>query len=376
MASLFLAGPTSRTDDLPSWRPDALNEITRLWAGTGTVVVFMSEPRSSVRSGARWPADDAQRAWEVRWGDRVDVVLFWTPRAPGTEGRTADIEWGCWAASGRAVLGTPSTAEHAAYQREFASRHHIPFADTLPAAICRALEHIGPGAARRGGQREVPLLLWRTASFRAWLTAQEEAGNELRGGRLEWTFRIGPARDIVVFWAFHAQLYIAAEDRVKANEVVLGRPDIATVVAFHRGPTVRECRVLLIREVRSPAATADGFVRELPGGSGLRGDPREQAAAELYEETGLRIATHRFRVHPARQLVATVSTHQQHVFSVELSDDEMLGAGTATALGNADETERTYPTVTTVGDILDRPGVDWATIGAIMHVLAAEFTTI
>ncbi len=101
----------------------------------------------------------------------------------------------------------------------------------------------------------------------------------MRGGRLEWTFRVGPTRTTVLFWAFHAQLYVASEDRVKANEVVLSRPDISTVVAFHRGPTLRECRILLIREFRAPASTADGFVRELPGGSGLRGDPLEQAAA-------------------------------------------------------------------------------------------------
>lgn len=371
-ASLFLAGPTPRTDDVPSWRPDALTEITRSWAGEGALVVFVPEPRS----GARWPAYEAQRAWELRWGDRADVVLFWIPRGPGMEGRTTNTDWGYWASSGRAVLGTPLTADHVRCQRDFASDNHIPLADTLSATIGHALAHLGAGAVRQGGQREVPLLLWRTSSFRAWLSAQEKAGNELRGGRLEWTFRVGPTRTVVLFWAFHAQLYVAAEDRIKANEVVLSRPDISTVVAYHRAPSLRECRILLIREFRSPAATADGFVRELPGGSGLRGDPLEQAAAELREETGLTIATDRFRAHAARQPVATVSTHQQHVFSVELSEDEIAAAEAVTALGNAQETEQTYPMIMTVGAMLDGHGVDWATIGAITQVLSAEVTTV
>ncbi len=74
--------------------------------------------------------------------------------------------------------------------------------------------------------------------------------------------------------------------------------------------------------------------------------------------------------------MATVSTHKQHVFSVELTDDEITAAaGTSIALGNAEETERTYPMVTTVGEILDSGGVDWATIGAVMQVLSAEVTT-
>jgi hypothetical protein len=371
-ASVFLAGPASGSDGLPSWRLDALAEITRSWSGAGTLVVFVPEPRS----GERWPACEAQCHWELWWGDRADVVLFWIPRRPDMEDRTTDSEWGYWASSGRVVLGTPHSVEHVRYQRDFASHNHIPLADTLSDTIRHAIGHIGRGAARSGGQRDVPLLIWRTASFRAWLTAQEKAGNQLRGGRLEWTFRVGPIRSTVLFWAFHAQLYVAAEDRVKANEVVLGRPNISTVVAFHRGPTLRECRVLLIREFRSPAATADGFVRELPGGSGLRGDPREQATAELCEETGLSIAAHRLRVHPARQPVATVSTHQQHVFSVELSEGEILAARTTTAFGNVEETEQTYPTVTTVGEMLDGHGVDWATIGVIMQVLSAEFTAI
>src|SRR5690606_15358987 len=102
-------------------------------------------------------------------------------------GLTTNSEWGRWQDSGRAVLGTPPDAAHVRYQRACAADLRVLIADDLPAAVSIALERIGDGADRHGGQREVPLLVWRTAVFRGWLSAQEGAGNELRGARVEWT---------------------------------------------------------------------------------------------------------------------------------------------------------------------------------------------
>ena len=100
-----------------------------------------------------------------------------------------------------------------------------PTADRLSKTVSLALDRIGPGAARIGGQRDVPLLLWRNLSFRGWLASKEEAGNELVGGRIAWTFRVGPGLSHVLFWPYAARVWVAAEQRVKANEVRLGRPD-------------------------------------------------------------------------------------------------------------------------------------------------------
>jgi hypothetical protein len=78
------------------------------------------------------------------------------------------------------------------YQRDYAGEAGIPLADDLADVVTLALDHIGPGARRVGGQRHAPLLLWRTSSFQTWLTSQEASGNQLRSGRLEWTFLVGP----------------------------------------------------------------------------------------------------------------------------------------------------------------------------------------
>lgn len=114
-ASIFLAGPTPRSSERTSWRPAAIELLRTGWHQPGRLVVFVPEPRES---GA-WPEYDAQRTWELYWGDRCDVVLFWIPRGPGMIGLTTNDEWGRWKDSGRVVLGTPPDAEHVRYQREY-----------------------------------------------------------------------------------------------------------------------------------------------------------------------------------------------------------------------------------------------------------------
>lgn len=363
VASLFLAGPTPRSAEVASWRPAALAAIRERWSGPGTLVVFVPEPRS----GATWPEYERQRTWELQWGDRADQVLFWIPRGPGMPALTTNDEFGRWKDSGRAVLGTPPDAESVRYQRDYAADQRIPVASTLTDTIDLALARLGSGALRAGGERHVPLLIWRTPSFQSWLARQRADGNELLSGRLEWTFRVGDDLERVFLWAFHAQIRVAAEDRVKANEVVLARPDIATVVAHRPAADVADTEVVLVREFRSPS----GFVLELPGGSSWGGEPPlEVAVVELGEETGLSIAPERLRTHHVRPLAATFSAHQQHLFSVELTEAEVAAVRAVTGpLGETGSSERTYPRVARFGDLLAGGEVDWTTLGALAEVL-------
>jgi hypothetical protein len=106
-------------------------------------------------------------------------VLFWIPRGPGMQELTTNDEWGRWKDSGRVVLGTPPSAEHVHYQRDYAAEHHIPLADTLPETIAQAITTLRPTARRVGGQRHIPLQLWRTEAFQSWFSALRDAGNEL-----------------------------------------------------------------------------------------------------------------------------------------------------------------------------------------------------
>jgi ADP-ribose pyrophosphatase YjhB (NUDIX family) len=135
--------------------------------------------------------------------------------------------------------------------------------------------------------------------------------------------------------------------------------------------------VVLVREFRSAASGPDGFVHELPGGSGLPdaaadADPAADAAREAAEETGLSIAVSRIRAHGSRQLAATMSAHQAHLFSAEITERELawLRAASARPHGAAADSERTWIEIATFREIRTGRLVDWATLGMITEVLS------
>ncbi|MFC0115939.1 nucleoside 2-deoxyribosyltransferase domain-containing protein [Kibdelosporangium aridum] len=360
-ASIFLAGPTPRRDDVRSWRPEALAEIERQWTKAASLVVFVPEPPD----GTRYPSYDDQIAWEERWLDAADGILFWVPREMSTlPGLTTNIEFGRYESSGRVVLGAPENAEHVRYMQHHARQRGAQVTSTLPETVRATLALLGDGAYRRDGERHVPLLAWRIPTFRNWLSTQQAAGNVLIDGRLLWIHR-------QFLWAFHARMRVGAENREKHNEIVLGRPDVVSIVAYRPGATIRQNEVVLVREFRSPACSADGYVHELPGGGVMQGEPVTQAVHELAEETGLRIATERLRQSQVRQVIATLSAHRVHVFSVLLTDAEIVQLRENPGPhGVLEDSERTFVEVRTYGEILDNGHADWATLG----VLAAVFT--
>ncbi|WP_436786960.1 nucleoside 2-deoxyribosyltransferase domain-containing protein [Yinghuangia sp. YIM S10712] len=373
-ASVFLAGPTPRSADVASWRPDALDLIRRQWRGPGELLVFVPEPRD----GGPWADYEDQRLWELRWLRVADQVVFWVPRDLATlPGLTTNDEWGWLKDSGRAVFGSPPDAAKVRYQREYAADQNIPLAQTLDETLRIALGRIGAGERRTGGERHVPLRIWTTPVFRHWYAAQRRAGNALLAARVVWTFRTDNDR-VLVYWAVHVSVAVAAEGgRVKDNEVVIGRPDTGSVVLYRRAATARATTVVLVREFRSSGCADDGYVRELPGGSAAFGasvTPEAVAAAEVREETGLALSAERLRGHGVRQAAATMSAHRAHVYSAELTDDELAtlraDASSGLAHGTAEDSERTYVEVTTYGELLDAPGADWTTIGMVAQVLA------
>jgi hypothetical protein len=150
---------------------------------------------------------------------------------------------------------------------------------------------------RRGGERHVPLHIWRTEAFQAWYRQLCQAGHRLDEASVSWVFS---SRGKGVFaWVPRVRVWIAGEQRHKENEWFLGRPDIACAVLYHRpsGTDLLDTRVVLVREFRSAARTRDGFVHELPGGSSWHtgASPIQVACTEVEEETCLRIAPERLR---------------------------------------------------------------------------------
>jgi 8-oxo-dGTP pyrophosphatase MutT (NUDIX family) len=347
-AAVLLVGPPGLSDPAgpagpagPTDPTELISLFTERWDGDGRLVVLLPETRDGRLAGL-----GKQDSWDDRGAALADVVIAGDPVE--TKGMTC-----LWRDAGRIVVD--------------AARGTTP-----AAAVANALAEIGSGVSRRDGEREVPLAIWRTDSFRRWYTAQRTAGNTLLGARVVWTFHVGPQRRSLFYWALHVRMQIAAEDRVKDNEVVLSRPDISVVALYRRGRSLAETMVVLVREFRSAGATPDGFVHELPGGSGGTSAAMPALAAdEVAEETGLVIDVSRFRAHGSRQLAATLSAHHAHLFSAEITEEELeqLRAEQDRPHGVADDTERTWLEIATYGEICAADLVDWSTLGMLAQAL-------
>jgi 8-oxo-dGTP pyrophosphatase MutT (NUDIX family) len=365
-ASIFLAGPTPRDADTPSWRPEAL----RLLAARGfTGAVFVPEARDGL-----WSRDyDGQVEWEEAHLHMADVVLFWVPRElRRMPALTTNDEWGAHKHSGKVVFAAPPGAEKVKYQRYYAEKLHVPTADELGAAVDLALAEIGAGAERRGGERSVPLHVWRTPAFQAWYAALRGAGRRLDGARLEWLCRSGPGRRWLFLWALRVDVHVPEEGRSKRSEVVIGRPDVAAVVMLRRDPAPLRSQVVLVREFRSAVRNPAGMVLELPSGSSLDAAlaPVDVAVEEVHEETGLRVDAARLRPVGDRQVAATLLSHHAQVYAVDLRAEELawLVAHEGVVRGSYPG-ERTSVQVRTVGELLAGGEVDWSTLGMILAAL-------
>lgn len=429
--SIFLAGPSPRDPEHPNWRVEALALLEEMGFDGE---VFVPLPRDG-----QWAKNyDDQVTWETRFLHLADKIVFWVPRsfevtcdvAKGTSAEramtlpalTTNMEFGLWVETGKAILAYPKDAPKLRYLQSHADENKVPTAHTLREALGLAVDALGPGAPRTGGEREVPLYIWKLPHFQAWYAGQKAAGNRLDGARVLWSFRVGPTKGFTFAFALHVNVHIASEGRNKTNEFIFGRPDIATIVAYGRIPISHASRVgemlveqeqdssrelharhilelarksvgvegllqntevALIREFRSPARTSDGFIHEIPGGSSWKPgeDPFVTMTHELEEETGLgekagfAIDPSRLRKVGSRQVAGTLSVHQAHVFACELRPDEMAflkkQAADNVVNGVEADTERTYVEVYRLGDLLSEGSnlVDWSMLGMVLTAL-------
>jgi hypothetical protein len=371
----MLVGPTPRPPKpgqapIPSWRPAALAYLEEIGYDG---VVFVPEPPL----GEKWQSFEVQVLNEKEMLHDADVIVAWIPRRmDGMPALTTNDEFGRWKNSGKMILGAPVDAVSVRYQQKYAELLSVPSFTTMEETLQAAVDRIGAGALRSGGERHVPLCIWKTASFQKWYANLRAAGNRLDGARVEWTFRVGPKKDFVLYWAMHVDIYVAAEGRNKSNEVVVSRPDISVICGFRRMPDILDSDIVLIKEFRSPCSNSEGFVFELPGGSSFKPnkDPLMVAGEEFEQETGLILDPIRFQVEQSRQLAATLSAHAAYLVSVEMTDDEIneMRSKAGVAYGVVGETERTYVVVKTLREIMEGTVVDWSMLGMILSVVTQE----
>ena len=374
--AIFLAGPSPRDPETPSWRPEALRLLEELgYKG----VVFVPEPKDG-----QWKNSYTdQTEWEKMGLDMADRIVFWVPRdLVRMPAFTTNVEFGRYVDSGKAVLGFPEGAPKTRYLEWLAGNvdSDVPVTHTLKEILEVAIEGWEDGPIRKGGERYVPRMIWDTPMFQSWYANLKRVGNRLDEAQVLWTFQMPKARKVFA-WVLWVKVWITKENRWKENEWVLSRTDVSSVLLYrkpHKDTTLHQLlntEVVLIREFRSPSRTPDGFTHELPGGSCEDDDKSAKTSAvrEAHEETGLLIKESRLIPLGSRQGVSTLSSHHIHAFAVELEEHELdqakkLASEGAT-FGEEQDTELTYVEVVTVHDLLEQELVDWTTLGILFKGL-------
>ena len=103
MNSIFLAGPTPRSSEVKSWRPEAINYLEKL-EYSGQVIVPERE---------NWEGTDYidQVEWENEGLNECSVIVFWVPRDLKTmPALTTNIEFGRFCQDTRILYGRPVNA--------------------------------------------------------------------------------------------------------------------------------------------------------------------------------------------------------------------------------------------------------------------------
>lgn len=137
--SIFLAGPTPRSNIVKSWRPKAIELFSDLgFAGT----IFIPELRSGPSSEFEY---DKQIDWEHTALEKADVILFWIPRnLVNMPGFTTNIELGYWLAKNpkKMIVGSPECASKMDYINFCCSKEGIQTANTLEDLVRKTLQKI------------------------------------------------------------------------------------------------------------------------------------------------------------------------------------------------------------------------------------------
>jgi 8-oxo-dGTP pyrophosphatase MutT (NUDIX family) len=224
---------------------------------------------------------------------------------------------------------------------------------------------------RKGGERYVPLHIWRTVAFQNWYQAQKTAGNTLNSARVAWSHNV--IEGLPPFFSIlHVDITTKNGER-KDNEVIICRPDTSLVVLYHKGATPLETKIVFVEEFRSPVANQSGCLLTLPGGSSLDQEkaPANVASEECYEEVRAHIPAHHLTTHSSRQLNSATLTHRAHLFSYQINDEQLaeVEARANEPMGISEMQEITRRKVLSLSEALSHPDIDWSIKGMLAEVL-------
>lgn len=367
--SVFLAGPSLRShnEGMISWREKAIQILETLeYDG----IVFIPEGRGGI-----YPSSyDTQIHWETKCLNVADNILFYINRDVENDilGLTTNSEFGQWMESGKCVLATEPTADSVRYQEWWAKEIKVPAYHDMFNAIKFIMTEQGDGVYRTGGERFIPLEIWKLDQFQSWYKQVKLNGNTLEEARVLHVHRI-PSNNKIFAYSIWASVFITKEERRKTNEFIFSRPDISSCLLYYWRPDPMECEVVLVSEFRTPVNNSKGLVYELPGGSSIKQgvDPRVTMTEELHEECGFDAKQDKLEFVSANQLASTMLTHKSHLYSYKLDRYELdaIKANVGKIFGNEQDTERTEIHVFRVADIIDADWIDWANLGQMLRVI-------
>ncbi len=131
--SIFLAGPTPRSDKVQTWRKEAITILERL-NFDGSVLI---------PEGEDWTYKNEyldQVSWEWEALNMSTCVVFWVPREiQEMPGFTTNVEYGLMATSRKSLLSYPLDAPKVQYLETLAISYHIPVFNDLKSVLAEAV---------------------------------------------------------------------------------------------------------------------------------------------------------------------------------------------------------------------------------------------
>lgn len=138
--SVFLAGPTPRSEHVQGWREDVVSFFgEREFEGT----VMLPEMENG------WGTDfeyAEQIEWELEAMERADIILFHIPRKiDGMPGFTTNVEFGYWLAKdkNKIRLSIPKRAEKCDYIRYIALKDKVHVYENWPDMVKDIVRDLG-----------------------------------------------------------------------------------------------------------------------------------------------------------------------------------------------------------------------------------------
>lgn len=367
-ASVLLAAPSSEP---VSWHGEVLERLRQTWDSPGhegRLAVLIPQPRDGgplsadhagwAEQALAW-ADEiiAEESTEAGTPPRLTSAVSADPR--DTSGRLTVFRTGVSPADDQDVLS-------------WARQHAVPVAASGVEAVQMAVQRIGRGRQRTGGERAVPLLVAVSDAYFHWSSRLIEARASLAWARVEWLHRDENSEIRTPWWVLRAQIRHA--DHQITEELVVAHASCISVVAYHPRSPWTDTEVVLVPadthhpgRRASPYSSAKQALRLPTIAVPLRrgGDVLDRGWAALAEELGLVADRSRLRAFGHRDDSSLLAASRSLV-GLELTQEEIR------ALREHDETALPGgPVVCKVADLLaGRVSVcDWATVGLITRAV-------